>query len=396
MRSGLFSKHGAATGGDPWFGRAVGVALAVFLLASCGGGGGGSSTPAPPPPANPPPSDPLGAVQDNATEQRRLYEVVADLLLTPDHAGFAMAAAALADSMAALCADPATATTADTQTAWADAMSAWQRIQWLRTGPVEQDNRRLRIQFFPDENDAVTNGIDNLLADTTPVDEARISNINVGAQGLPALEYLLFELGGFDDGITAPRRCEVGEAVTANLVTMANELDEEWRTGGTNREDFINGGGRFIDGDGVLIEILESFAVQAEFMADRKMGDAIRTGLADRLESFRSATSGDALVTNLQVFSTLLDDTVDDTYRLNDYLERVHSAGSVTAELSTQVDTALSAAEALGVTFEDILNGVENGDLEPIRQALQRLADAVEDAAISAGVTIGFNNLDGD
>lgn len=370
------------------------ISVFVLVLVACGGGGGGGSSS--PTPAPNPPTNPLGAVESNAQEQLRLYAMLASEFVVPDHAVFRTASIDLSSAFETFCSAPDSASMGDLQTNWQATMDAWQRIQWLRTGPIEQNNRRFRIQFFPDANSAVTNGVDQMLAGSELIDEARIATSSVGVQGLPALEYLLFSIGNLSDPVSGARRCELGLAVAANLVSMAAELADEWSVGGISHSDFTSAAGRFIDGDGVLTEILESLAVQVEFIADRKLGDALLLSNSASLELVWARSSASALLINLDLITSVLDDSDDSSYRLNDYLERIHQADSVTVTLNEFSALARSGLIALEAGLEDILDDQASGDLESIRQALQELADAIENAAISAGVTIGFNNLDGD
>ena len=46
--------------------------------------------------------------------------------------------------------------------------------------------------------------------------------------------------------------------------------------------------------------------------------------------------------------------------------------------------------------LEDIFNDVEAGDVAGLEDAYQRMADLALDAAVAAGVELGFNSQDGD
>ena len=373
--------------------------LMVLCTLGCGGGGGGGSTPAPTPPPPPPPppepTDPLGDVGTRAEEQARLYKAVGEDVIAPAYGELRDTAASLDEAIESYCGAP-TADQDAIKEAWRAAMLAWQRIQHLTVGPIEADNRRYRLQFFPDSNEAVERGVDTALAGTEPLTETVISGRNVGVQGLPALEYLVFEIGGLDDPTDGPRRCELAEAVAANVATIASQVAAPWAEGGAYIDDFVNIDGDFMESDDVLVAILEAMANQAEYIADRKLKPALDASDAQSLESPYAKHSAENITANVEGLEALFEHEDDDVYRLRDYLERTHEADSITEQLDTQLTAASDALAGFDGTLEDIVGGQAAGDPDGVYEALQDVADLVVDAAVEAGVELGFNNLDGD
>ena len=355
-----------------------------------------SPDPAPPtPPEPPPPPATLGPVGTREEEQSRFFAAVGQELLAPDYAAFAAAAQALATAAETYCAGAGDAE-AQAQAlgdAWRRAMAAWQRVQHLRTGPVEENHRRLRIQLFPDNSRAVRRNVDNLLSGTEAITEAAVSNSPVGAQGFPALEGLIFADEGLASG---SRRCQLAVAVAANLRTMAAEIADPWQAGGAMLEAFVNGAEPFLDRNDVLVAILESIAVQAEFIADRKIAPALRGGDAEVLESPLAAHSRENVAANLSALADLIDNGHDGVYRLRDYLQRAHNEVSVGDQLASVVAQAQGREAALTASFERIVTGQASGDIESIRVDFQKLSALGQDAAVAAGVNLGFNSEDGD
>ncbi|MEL7449458.1 MAG: imelysin family protein [Pseudomonadota bacterium] len=371
--------------------------VGTLALAACGGGGGGGDAPAPASPAptpNPPVSnDPLGPVGTLSDEQDRLFVSVGMDVIQPGYESFKTGASDLEAAATAYCADPAAGDLAAVQDAWRAAMLAWQSVSVVRFGPVEEDNRRLRIQFFPDANDAVPNNVDQLLNGTGALDVASVAVSPVGAQGLPALEYLLFAVGGFD---TVPRRCELAVAIAGNLVALATELDDAWALDGQLLADFMGATGVYMDRQEVLTLILESVALEAEFVADEKITTPIAVG-APGAESARSEHSLENLIANIAALRAVLDNGTEDTdYGLRDYLSRAHAAESISDQLDGELSTAETGLAAIDASLEDILLGTASGDIDSVRVAMQDLADLFIDSAVAADVSLGFNNQDGD
>ncbi|MEM7432884.1 MAG: imelysin family protein [Pseudomonadota bacterium] len=370
------------------------VTAALALTACGGGGGGGGGGNNPPPP--PPPADPLGPVGSVADEQDRLFMSIGDNFVVPRYAAMMTAMGGLETAATDYCANPAAGDLSTFQDAWRDAMTAWQAITIIRFGPVEENNRRLRIQFFPDENDAVLNNVTQVLNNGLAIDETLIAGSAVGAQGLPAMEYLLFDLGGLDDAVDGPRRCELAVAVAQNLSTMADELATAWDPAGQLLADFTSASGTFTDRADVLTEILESMALETEFVADEKITRPIAVG-SQATESFRSEFSRENLIANTDALRTLLDiGTAATDYGLTDYLRRAHSADPISTQLNDQLQAAQDGLDVLTASIEAIILGTETGDIDIVRTSMQDLADSFIDAAVAADVNLGFSNQDGD
>ncbi|MEM8983705.1 MAG: imelysin family protein [Pseudomonadota bacterium] len=373
----------------------IGVVILALTISGCGGGGGGGSA-APPPTTNPPPADPLGPVGTLAEEQDRLFLSIGENVIVPGYASMKTSMDMLVADTQTTCSTPDSTTIAALQDSWRAAMLAWQRVSIVRFGPVEENNRRFRIQFFPDANNAVINNTTAVLNGGQSIDETLIASSPVGAQGLPAIEYIVFELGGLDDPATGPRRCEMLLAVSANLATLADELAIAWDSSGQLLADFTSASGVYMDRTEVLTEILESIAQDTEFVADEKLTRPIATG-ANTTESFRSEHSLENLLANVDATRAILDvGSADTDYGLRDYLARAHDANAISTQIDGQLGTAESGLAALSDSVESIILGTGSGDLDTIRSSMQDLADSFIDAAIAADVNLGFNNQDGD
>ena len=349
-----------------------------------------------------PPGDaanPLGPVGSQEAEQQRLFNAIGRGVVAPAYAQLRSCAQQLETVVQTHCQDPVADQSA-LESAWRNAMRAWQRVQHIAVGPIEDDNRRFRMQFYPDSNEAVERGVDNALAGTDPLTQATIANKSVGVQGLPALEYLLFSIGGLDDDAAGPRRCELAGAVAANIRVMATEISAPWQEGGAFIEDFANARGDFLEANDVLVAILESLGIQSEFIADRKLKQALPTYRnAQGLESPYAEHSAANIAANLAAFRRLFDADVADAYRLRDYLERAHDAEAVTALIATELqaaEAALLAIAAGGSTLEEVVRDEGSRDVEALYDAFQKLADLTVEAAVAAGVELGFNFQDGD
>lgn len=344
------------------------------------------------------PANPLGPVGSRQDEQRKLFAAIGREVFAPAYADLQSCAEELETAVKEYCAAP-TADRSLLENAWRGAMRAWQLVQHIKVGPVEEDNRDFRMQFYPDRGKVVDN-VDDVLAGTDPLTPESIANKPVGAQGLPALEYLLFSIGGLDDAEAGPRRCELAGAIAANVRTMATGISGAWQDGGAFIEDFVNARDYFMSGDDVLVAILESLGRQAEFIADRKLKQALPAYRnVEALESHYAENSAANIGANIDAFWRLFDALAPDAYRLRDYLERAHDAGEVTALIADELargQAALNVIEDSGYSLEAIVEDHESRDVEPLYDSFQELSDLSVEAAVAAGVELGFNFQDGD
>ena len=345
----------------------------------------------PPPPAARPPLPAIGTVEE---EQSRFFKAVGEELIAPGYASFAATTQALATTASDYCGSTGNADDAPLRAAWQCAMIAWQRAQHFRTGPVEEDNRRLRIQFYPDGNRAVVRNLDGLLDGSATITEAVVSNTAAGAQGFPALERLIFA----DALSPGSRRCEAAVAIAANLRTMADEIATPWQADGPLLPAFENGTDPFLDRNDVLVAVLEAIAVQGEFVADQKIRRALRAEDASLLESPFAGHSKENIAANVDAVAALVDDQAG-AYRLRHYLLRAHDEQTVGDQLAAAAAQAQARIAAVAGSFETAARQPSSADgerLQGLFEDFQRLSALGEEAAIAAGVNLGFNSEDGD
>lgn len=353
----------------------------------------------PPNPCLPPPlpeaRPPLPAIGTVEEEQSRFFKAVGEELIAPGYASFATTTQALATAASDYCGSTGNADDAPLRAAWQCAMTAWQRAQHFRTGPVEQDNRRLRIQFYPDGNRAVVRNLDALLDGTETITEALVRNTAAGAQGFPALERLIFA----DALSPGSRRCEAAVAIAANLRTMAEEIATPWQAGGALLPAFENGTDPFLDRNDALVAVLEAIAVQGEFVADQKIRRALRTEDASLLESPFAGHSKENIAANVDALAALVHDDQAGAYRLRHYLLRAHDERDVGDQLAAAAAQAQARIAAVAGSFETAVGQPSSADgerLQGLFEDFQRLSALAEEAAIAAGVNLGFNSEDGD
>jgi predicted lipoprotein len=106
------------------------------------------------------------------------------------------------------------------RTAWL----AWAPLDSYQFGPVEQSGAALRVNFWPDKKNFTGRALHQLLKATPKAqsDPAFIARGSAAAQGLPAIERLLF---------TDAEECPAITGISANLSDIADGLYTGWFSG---------------------------------------------------------------------------------------------------------------------------------------------------------------------
>ncbi|WP_275790998.1 imelysin family protein [Pararhizobium gei] len=154
-----------------------------------------------------------------------------DDFIRPGYRDLAEGTASLSGAVQTLCGKPSEETLGDVQMTFDEVVQLWSGIEILRIGPVIEGNRFERFLFFPDRKSTGLKQVQRILAtqDETAASAATLKGKSVAAQGMGALEYILYG-DGADALLTekAGFRCRYGMAVAVNLQSIAGELSADW------------------------------------------------------------------------------------------------------------------------------------------------------------------------
>jgi uncharacterized protein len=154
-----------------------------------------------------------------------------DGYIRPAYADFHAKTTALADATAGFCKATSDSGLKDVQARFGDVVESWGKIEFLRLGPVLEENRFERILFYPDRKSTGLKQVQALLAkpDDSVTHADDLKTRSVAIQGLGAYEFLFF---GADAGTVVAEkdgfRCRYGLAVARNVETIAGELQAAW------------------------------------------------------------------------------------------------------------------------------------------------------------------------
>lgn len=305
----------------------------------------------------------------------------------PGYGALAEAARAHAAAWAGFCGERKREGLAGLTRSYQRLADAWGRIEFLRYGPIGEDFRAERIDFWPDKRNATTRGVAALLAaDAAEPTAATIKSASAAVQGLPALERILYDPGAtarlVGPGTEGARACAAGRAIAGGVAAMADEVTAGW--GPIAREVATDPALAREVSARLVTDLLSGFQTLIDAKLLPGMG---KTAEAARPEAFQGRRAGRVR----EGFARPLAGMED--------LAR-HLVGGETgaATLLATLTTARSVAEGLPDDFADGL-GQPKRRMRAILllDALRGAQDvALADLPPLVGVTVGFNSRDGD
>lgn len=379
---------------------------ATFLsltLVACGGSSSSESTPIEG-------DDPIITDPDTGTatiddEFGKWLTDLADNHILPSYQSLHDNATELSNQAATFCANSSSEALELTslQDTWRNVMLSWQTIQWLKVGPILEESRLYRIHYWPDSKDTVSSGIATLLASSEQITEEYISTRSVGSQGLPAIEQLLFPESNQDSLINADdanKRCELLTAISANVATISNEVNNQWQIdGGNYYAQLTQGTDDFTSKKDAVEELVTNWLEQLERVKDEKMLTPLGSespGLPDEAEHVLSDHSVTSIQQNIAIFKVIY--TAGNGHGFDDILIDFLSQQNIATEMTAAIDDAINNADALTGSYETLL-ATDTGrvQISETIDALRNVRDILTvDLVQATDIDIGFNSNDGD
>ncbi len=305
---------------------------------------------------------------------------------------------ALQEALDAHCARPAATTGQAVGREFAAVVRAWSYIEFLRFGPLMEQNRYERVHFWPDPRGVVLRQVRQLVDGTGEMpDVAALATQSVALQGLPALEYLLYrEHGLLSQPAAAPRRsCGHAQAVAGNLAAIGAELAAEWRADSEFGRQFVQpapGRALYRDQREVASEAFKALSTGLQFARTVKLQPVLGASAQDarprRAPFWRSG-----LAARSQQWG------IDGLYRF--YVAGAYAYRRDEQWMDEGVRGELLRAaqgfEAFPAWEEGLHSAEGHRRLQLASLVLKNAKDIIDEHVAPAfGVRIGFNALDGD
>lgn len=289
------------------------------------------------------------------------------------------------------------------QDAWLNAKLTSKRVELMKFGPLNDTKMYSLIDKWA-TNDGF---IEDFIAGTDPINESFINLKGATSKGLPAIEYLLFSHSDIDSALANlsadSRRIDYVVACSQNLYQKSLELASLWSPLGDNFiEEYSTNTTSGLDGS--LSLTVNQLSSHIEFMTVTKVGKPLGIDLGSGvrttyLESFRSQTSKEALLANLQIFRLLFTGGEADSNGFDDYLDYLGTMKSkqpLSTAILDQVDLIEQTLNSITPSMVEELNQ-STDKVNTLYEQLKALLVLVKTDMTSAlSVTLTFSDNDGD
>ena len=332
----------------------------------------------------------------------RVVKQAVDGYIVPAFATLQFATGELVPALAGFCASPSDAQRDGVRTAFAATVLAWSGVDFLRFGPMLEKSRIDRFSYFPDVHGTGARQLRRFLAskDAALLEPGALAGQSAAVQGLPALESLLYS--GDDALLHAaapePFRCDLAARVADNMNVIAGDVLAGWT------------------GDGSWASLIEHpgpdnpvYLTHAEAMTE--IVKAILTGLESardhRLLAALGATPAESKASRAPF--NLSGEAIPAMQATGGALERFTETSGI---LTLLPPAQASYGNSIGFEFGNLDRAFAKAGPElatalaepPRRSALayaaivlQSLRDLFQkQVAVWAGLTPGFNAMDGD
>jgi predicted lipoprotein len=275
-------------------------------------------------------------------------------------------------------------------------MTAWQQVQPVAFGPISEEGRASRVQFWPDKHGTAGRQLRQALAAKDPaLIEDGVAGRSVALQSLASLEQLLY---GDAEGPDA-YACRLALAIGRFQDDLAREILAAWE----GEDGFYRRFTEAASGNDLFYDAAEahtlmfktaiaSLDIAVTQKLERPLGERLETARPKRAESWRSQRSLDNLIANLEILQALY--LADGGLKV--WLPAAGQEG-LDQLLRDVLAETLASAEAIGMPLEKaVADAAARSRVEGLLEVVKRLrtlfATTLADAA---DVTLGFNATDG-
>lgn len=346
------------------------------------------------------------------TPEQKVLEHTAQQIILPLYTELNAETGDLVERVDGFCAVPAAETQLAAQHQWRRSMEAWAGVQPIDFGPLEDNNLRWKLHFWPDRKDLARKKIEAMLAGDSELTVERVSTGSVSVQGLAAIEYLLFDQHGgaltrYLDDIDG-RRCQLLQAISNRVEQVTGQLVSQW-AGNEQQSGFavvFSAPGaenpRYPDDKAALAALLSSLVVGTEVVKRNKLGIPLNNGKGPttakpyRLEAWRSQHSLALMQASMK--------TLENLYRGEEgkgLVSYLANQNAIEPALLEKIDEGFAAVNGQFSKLQSPLFGQLKkeqpyADLVVLYKQLDGLQRSLSQLPERLDINLGFNSNDGD
>jgi predicted lipoprotein len=332
----------------------------------------------------------------------RAVEQAVSEYIVPAYTDLDTATEKLVSALEVFCAAPKPAIEGELRDAFNSTIRAWAEVDFFRFGPMAQDGRYERFAFFPDVHGTGGRQIRGFLVseDEALLKPGALATRSAAVQGLPALESLLYsgKAALIQPAPPEPFRCALAVAVGKNMQTIASDALAAWQGD--------EGWAALITKPGADNPV---YRTHAEAMTE--MVKALATGLEQDREHRilpalgKTPEEGKASRAPYNASGQAIPYLAASAEALEKFLRASGLLEMLPADQKSYGDSALFEFANLKTALGDAGSDLKAVLADPQKRSkltyativLASLRDIVQrHIAVAAGLTPGFNSLDGD
>jgi uncharacterized protein len=325
-----------------------------------------------------------------------LVQTALDKSVLPGFDALSKNAAQLPDAVAAVCTNGDDAARANLTSAFRDTVLAWAGVEYLRFGPLADGGRRERMSFWPDPRGIMNRQLRLLIAsnDATVIDGGGLVKQSAAVQGLPALEVLLTDKDApLGPGDATAFRCKLATAIAANVKGLTRELTEDWSKPDGWKDKMLRPGSdnaTYKEPQEAASELVKALMIGFQLVADSEVKPRLDAKTAANFSGpfAKSGLSKDYFKAGVASLEKLYGAMALESYLTDDKTWVKDWVGGAWR--------TLKASDGAGGRND----GNANGDAPPAQKVFD-MANGIKkliaaELSVAAGLTVGFNELDGD
>lgn len=269
---------------------------------------------------------------------------------------------------------------------------SWKRVGTFRDGPFSEQNALLRATRYP----ARARVIDAVLAETRPIDAARVAELGSGEKGLYAIEYLLFDSSSESalsrlQGAKGPRARALAAGLSREVTSLGEKIEAALGRHGSRLNDQLAQ-----NPQQSLSRLVNTLIEGLEILAEAQLGMIFRLSELNHLDP--TTVEGSASRISHRLALARLEGT-ERLYRGGEpSVSGLVRAASKNADASVRerLDNALACLRALKVPLEELAQR-ERLRLQEAYLKVKSLEAGMKVHLPSAlGITITFSSTDAD
>ncbi len=344
------------------------------------------------------------ATAPDSTQWRNLNKTLVAQHVLPRYQNFADATAQMAADSAALCQNASSANLTVAQESYHRAMDAWQSIQHIRFGPIENLMRSFSVQYWPDKKNLTGKHINGLLAkqDDANLTQEFFRNASIAVKGLPAVERLLFDKAGLPAFADNSYQCRLNASISQYLASLGKHTAMEWQDYATSFSTPGDGNSYYETDIEASTDLLKALVEPVEVIRDLKLLRPLGTAAKNvngkvkprRSESWRSSRSLRNIDMNVATLHDLYSGQGDASFKaLLSNAGHQALADSIEANFVSVEKDLKAIPRPMFTTLEQPATRQQLRDLSAKMKTLQY---ALSDAVQLLDLQLGFNSRDGD